>query len=351
MNANVFADLAYFQALIFQARDALHYLREHPAPTPPPSSPAHLAFDPYIARRLICFIPIRVLTLPPMDETWRALELMLDGWHEMSLLSVARNVSTWETIGNLRLWRHTDRAAYIRERTQTCFHDGLRVLGHFTPTSWSTNAFLMETLGVSYDSICDMVGRGWTGRSPAPLGHLERQISKVLISTITGCWYNAPRRRRQLMQLALEWHTVYDTSLAMLENMQDSVGVHFPYFLGIKILYQCPKVLEQLPNAILLGRLSALRELVLSGFQLELYAANERPFAYWYASQIIEKHLVCIDAIISILVPGEYQPSSLQSSDASGSESNSMKEMTFQRQFLTAVQLLCMAMYSVGISF
>lgn len=153
------------------------------------------------------------------------------------------------------------------------------------------------------------------------------------------------------MQLALEWHTVYDTSLAMLENMQDSVGVHFPYFLGIKILYQCPKVLEQLPNAILLGRLSALRELVLSGFQLELYAANERPFAYWYASQIIEKHLVCIDAIISILVPGEYQPSSLQSSDASGSESNSMKEMTFQRQFLTAVQLLCMAMYSVGISF
>ncbi|KAF9019735.1 hypothetical protein BDZ89DRAFT_1072754 [Hymenopellis radicata] len=304
MNTNLFADLAYFQALVFQARDTLQYLREHPAATPPPSSPAHLAFDPYIARRLICFIPIRVLTLPPMEETWRALELMLDGWHEMSLLSVSRNVSTWEIIGNLRLWRQTDRAAYIRERTQTCFYDGLHVLGHFTPTSWSTNAFVMETLGVSYDTICDMVVR-----------HLERQISKVLISTITGCWYNAPRRRRQLMQLALEWHTVYDTSLVMLKNIEDPR----------------PKILDQLPNAILLCRLSALRELVLSGFQLELYAANERPFAYWYASQIIEKHLVCIDAILSVIV----------------TDSHSMKELSFQRQFLTAIQLLCLAMYSV----
>lgn len=41
-----------------------------------------------------------------------------------------------------------------------------------------------------------------------------------------------------------------------------------------------------------------MREIVLSGFQLELYAKEERPFAYWYAAQIIEVHLRCLDNII-----------------------------------------------------
>ena len=96
MTTNLFDHLAQFQSLLFQARELLVYLRAHPSPVPDSQSPAHLAFDPYISRRLITFIPVRVLTLPPIDQTWNSLEKMIDGWHEMSLLSVSRNISTWE---------------------------------------------------------------------------------------------------------------------------------------------------------------------------------------------------------------------------------------------------------------
>lgn len=45
-------------------------------------------------------------------------------------------------------------------------------------------------------------------------------------------------------------------------------------------------------------RLSVIREVVLSGFQLSLHTNEERVFAYWYVVQVIEMHLSCIDQLM-----------------------------------------------------
>jgi len=51
-------------------------------------------------------------------------------------------------------------------------------------------------------------------------------------------------------------------------------------------------------------RLTAAENIILSGFQLELYAPHERTFAYWYLTQVIETHLGCIEDVLAVLPPG-----------------------------------------------
>ena len=96
MNTNIFDHLEQFQTLIREAHSVLDFVRAHPPPELDMNSPARLAFDPYIARRLVTFMPIRVLDLPPIDKTWNALEQLLHGWTEMAHLSISRSLLTWE---------------------------------------------------------------------------------------------------------------------------------------------------------------------------------------------------------------------------------------------------------------
>jgi len=51
-----------------------------------------------------------------------------------------------------------------------------------------------------------------------------------------------------------------------------------------------------------------LREIVLSGFQLELYTAYERPFAYWYLGRITGDHIDLLDSLDPVIPSG--RPSS-----------------------------------------
>jgi len=63
-------------------------------------------------------------------------------------------------------------------------------------------------------------------------------------------------------------------------------------------------IIDQVPNAALIWRLSIVREVVFSGFQLDLYSVDERPFAYWYVAQVIEAHLSRIDKMMSVISHG-----------------------------------------------
>src|SRR6267378_2296121 len=67
-------------------------------------------------------------------------------------------------------------------------------------------------------------------------------------------------------------------------------------------------LLYQLPTIALLWRLPIIREVVLSGFQLELYSDDERSFAYWYAAQVMEAHLQCLDNIFPMTQEGSEFP-------------------------------------------
>ena len=47
-----------------------------------------------------------------------------------------------------------------------------------------------------------------------------------------------------------------------------------------------------------------MREVILSGFQLELYALEERPVAYWYATLVLDAHLSCLDNMLRVVPTG-----------------------------------------------
>jgi len=75
-------------------------------------------------------------------------------------------------------------------------------------------------------------------------------------------------------------------------------------------------------------RLTAAENIILSGFQLELYAPHERTFAYWYLAQVIETHLGCIEDALAVLP----------------SDTIEYHEMRFRHTLLTALQALATGM-------
>ncbi|KAK0458604.1 Mak10 subunit, NatC N-terminal acetyltransferase-domain-containing protein [Desarmillaria tabescens] len=317
MDCNIYDDPGPFKDLLHRAHELLDIVRAHPAPVPQADSPAHFAFDPFIARRLTTFIPVREIDVISTTQTWDTLERLFHGWREMLSLSLTKHITTWEIVGNLRRWQSAQTPAYIRSRTQNCFYDGLLVLNRFT-LSWLIQSFMAETLGTHYERMVQVIQDGWRGALPPPLAQMERSLAKLLNIHITGNWLNGPRRRRQLMNLAFDWHVFYDQLANLASHFASDPSPVYD-------------VVKQLPNAALIWRLSSIREMILSGFQLELYAEEEKPFAYWYTSQVIEQQLCCIDAVLPVVPLG----------------SNTYGELQFQKQFLTAIQIMSIAMFSV----
>jgi N-alpha-acetyltransferase 35, NatC auxiliary subunit len=70
---------------------------------------------------------------------------------------------------------------------------------------------------------------------------------------------------------------------------------------------------QEIPEDLLITRLPdvallwLVREVILSGFQLELYSRREeKPFAYWYAVEVIDTRLNCLDNLTSVVPQGTY---------------------------------------------
>ena len=62
--------------------------------------------------------------------------------------------------------------------------------------------------------------------------------------------------------------------------------------------------MDALPNVILLWRLDIIREVLLSGFQLELYVEDEKSFVYWELSQVTHEHLAILHALEPVIPEG-----------------------------------------------
>ncbi|KAF7323348.1 hypothetical protein HMN09_00115700 [Mycena chlorophos] len=328
MDASVFRSPSNFMQLIGIARNHLKTVQSYPAPEPPEGSVAHLAFDPYIARKLNSSVPIRVIPPPPIAETWKAVEHMLDGWEELRLLSLTTPIATWETAGLLRAWLPDPplRSPYIRSATQSVFYDGLLVLNKFSP-QWVFDRFFYETLGISQQSVVQFMEQHTT-EAWHPWGDLQRghfkarrprcpklNLALILMTEyIRALWFNPGRRRRFLMKMLVELHGYY----AQMVEIQASIPA-----------LPVTDIMAHLPSCVLLWRLSMVRDVVLSGFQLELYTAEERSFAYWYLGQVIEAHLKCLDRLLLAVQP----------------ESTQARELRFQHSFLTALQAMAVPMF------
>ncbi|KAF9064633.1 Mak10 subunit, NatC N-terminal acetyltransferase-domain-containing protein [Rhodocollybia butyracea] len=289
---------------------------------PLPSSPAYAAFDPYIARKLNTFLPVRVIDVPSSSQVYDSYEKIFDGWEEFAKLSRTYDITAWDLVGCQQSWFNglAARPAYIRSLTQTLFYDGIQVL-HSKPPGWVADCLFKETIGASYA----VFARHWGGPGSPSLLELERAMIRVLIPHIQNQWNNPSRRRRSLGNSIMEWHMVYEQICVLIEGLDTSVSVIRQPIDMDPLTF---RILNQFPKAIVLWRLTSIREVILSGFQLELYHPMERPFAYWFASQVIDVHLGYLDVLLS------------DTEDSPG-----RKEMLYQRDFLGALQSMSLAMF------
>ena len=47
-----------------------------------------------------------------------------------------------------------------------------------------------------------------------------------------------------------------------------------------------------------------MRDVVLSGLQSDLYTIDQRAFAYWYLTQVVDEHLDCLRDILPVVSRG-----------------------------------------------
>ncbi|KAG6825844.1 hypothetical protein H0H93_000232, partial [Arthromyces matolae] len=175
--------------------------------------------------------------------------------------------------------------------------------------------FYFETLGVTYASIIKSISP-YRAANQLPLTQMETLLYKLIAPHIRGQWLNPPRRRRHLVNSLLDWHRVYDMTKDITRTLEDTP-------------LSKSSIVMHLPKVPLIWRLGAIREIVLSGFQLELFSLEERPFAYYYASQVTEEHLSCLDDLLLVVAQ----------------DSSAHEELKFQHNFLTALQLMFTATF------
>lgn len=89
-------DRDHYVVLINLARGYLQSIRSNAPSEPPPHSPAALAFDIHIMRKLSNFMPLKAHRLPPQCFAWDALADMLDGWADICKVSAVASLTTWK---------------------------------------------------------------------------------------------------------------------------------------------------------------------------------------------------------------------------------------------------------------
>ncbi|KAI9508819.1 Mak10 subunit, NatC N-terminal acetyltransferase-domain-containing protein [Russula earlei] len=296
-------DREHVQVLLNVARDYLQNVRSNLSPQLSPNSPVTLAFDPHIARKLNSFMPLRTHRLPPQDFAWDALADLFDGWADICKISAVASLTTWKITGELRanFARPSERPPFLRSLAQTVFSSNQRVLEVY-PLGWLVNRFFLETVGIEYSTLSAAVGRAAT----IPLFSIERKLSR---------WYNPPRRRRFLARSLLEWQELYDATSAMGES-------------GKCIDEKDRLLVDAISDVVLLWRLSIIREVLQSGFQLELYVEDEKSFVYWELGQVAHEHLTTLDALEPVMPK----------------DTRAYEELIFIRLYLNAFQSICTGM-------
>ncbi|KIY48168.1 hypothetical protein FISHEDRAFT_59008 [Fistulina hepatica ATCC 64428] len=278
------------------AKTALHQVMQaQPIPEPRAGSPARRAFDPYIARKLNTLTPIRVVPLRGTEWTWKTLDRLVSGMSEACALRVDMHMSTWQLVGNWYAWE-PDRPLtlpVVRSVIASIFsRDGVH-FGKYT-VSWTVDRFFDESVGVSYTDIVMRVRQRWNSNNTCDFSTLANTLDRVCSEHIVSQWYNPPRRRRMMVKSLASWHEIYEMLSSFVANIDSSF-----YSPSRQDLWETD-VLRVLPQLALKWRLEVQKEIVLSGFQLELYAAQERPFAYWYLSEILKALDDCVTTLMDL---------------------------------------------------
>ncbi|TDL18511.1 Mak10-domain-containing protein [Rickenella mellea] len=279
--------------LLLEARRHLEYVLTHPIPTPSASSPAHEAFDPFITRKLHSVMPLKPLLLPPQEDVWISLQGLLDGCEELSKAASCECLLAWEVVSNLRTcqpkWQ-CRRIPYLRSAMQSIFSNGTTLFNHL-PYLWLVDRFFLEIVHAPLTLLNHVVQHQSDPLALRIYDDIQRDISKLLVQHIWALYHNRARNRRHMMKTALEWHVLYNASMILIGKLR-------PKGLADAQICEC------VPQAILHWRIGVIRDIILSGFELELYSAHERPFAYWYLFGILGAHERLLRELIEFVPRG-----------------------------------------------
>jgi hypothetical protein len=62
--------------------------------------------------------------------------------------------------------------------------------------------------------------------------------------------------------------------------------------------------MKALPETANIWILTAAREIILGGFEQDLYAPYERPLAYWLIAHVTDQHIRSLETLISLSLAG-----------------------------------------------
>lgn len=96
MDCGIHGDPARFNTHLTSAKEHLRCIRSRLCPDLAPGSNASLVFDPFVARRLNSFGPLRTHKLPVQEEVWQTLGFFLDDWDELKSLCATTSILIWE---------------------------------------------------------------------------------------------------------------------------------------------------------------------------------------------------------------------------------------------------------------
>jgi len=257
-------------------------------------------------------MPTRILDIPPQEETWAALDNMLQGWEELSCLMNSSTLSAWEVAGLMRACSPKTPLlpSYSRSLIQSNFFERNQVMNQY-PTVWLVDRYFVESTGHRYDTIQRIIQENWTASRPFSVKEFERHAIKTIVQRIRADYQNPPRRRRTLMKSIPEWHTYY----LNLRRFTSDVSVEDA---------KTRVITNALPFVPRLSQYFVALDIVLSGFQQELYSTDERAVAYWTAAELIELQLDSMNTLRPVIDPS----------------SPAMVEWEFQHTYLGALQVL-----------
>ena len=169
---------------------------------------------------------------------------------------------------------------------QNTFYENSTILNTY-PRIWIVDRFFIETLGIPYATLAEVIADRWIGDSAPPFDDLEQDIAQVynfphfnapspltnerqlMISHVRGLWFNPPRHRRHLMMSVLNWHLLYDALLDIMSNVDANVILRAV----------APVILSDLMASL---RLSLLWLMFCVASRPSPSSGDFRPFAMWY---------------------------------------------------------------------
>ncbi|GJJ11840.1 hypothetical protein Clacol_006078 [Clathrus columnatus] len=256
--------------------------------TPPePSFEVLNTIDPNIMRQLMVCIPMRDVSLPSYKETWAA----------------------WKLLAEMRAYEDEPyrRTAFLRSFTSSTFFDGTHILlTHGLP--WLVDRFFHETAAIPQGLLPDGVGQltdtllrsfnndsndnqflndELTDQLKEGVDQFEKMMGDLLVDLFTSFYHNRARQRRLLAGSLLGWHVVYERAKWIISYLK----MDGPF-----------EAYARVPLCIRYMRLMIIAQVVLSGFELELYARSEWAMMYWYLAEVLTVQNTVLSDIHSSLL-------------------------------------------------